>query len=74
MPRRLRYLPEPSLVELTARTIPSRHLLLPSPELTEIIGGCLGQGCRRRSPPPPSEPVEGAQSGKAAADVIPHMV
>ena len=43
MPRRLRYLPEPSLVELTARTIHSRHLLRPSPDLTEIIGGCLGR-------------------------------
>ena len=43
MPRRLRHLPGPSLVEVTVRTIHSRHLLRPSPELTEIIGGCIGR-------------------------------
>ena len=43
MPRPLRHLPGPSLVEITVRTIHSRHLLRPSPELTEIIGGCLGR-------------------------------
>ena len=43
MGRRHRYLPGPSLVEVTTRTIQGRHLLRPSPELNEIIGGCLGR-------------------------------
>jgi hypothetical protein len=44
MSRRLRYVPEGgALVEVTCRTIHSRFLLRPSPELNEIVVGVLGR-------------------------------
>ena len=47
MGRRLRYIPEGgALVEVTCRTIHSRFLLRPSPELDEIIVGVLGRAQR----------------------------
>jgi REP element-mobilizing transposase RayT len=49
MARRLRYIPEGHMVEVTARTIQGRHLLLPTPELTDIILGVLGRAQARFS-------------------------
>ena len=47
MGRRLRYIPEGgALVEVTCRTLHSRFLLRPSPELNEIIVGVLGRAQR----------------------------
>jgi REP element-mobilizing transposase RayT len=43
MPRPLRFVPAGSLVEITTRTIQSRLLLRPSPELTDIILGVIGK-------------------------------
>jgi REP element-mobilizing transposase RayT len=44
MSRRLRYIPEGgALVEVTCRTIHSRFLLRPSPELNDIVVGVLGR-------------------------------
>lgn len=44
MSRRLRYVPEGgALMEVTSRTIQSRFLLRPSPDLNEIIVGALGR-------------------------------
>jgi hypothetical protein len=42
MSRRLRYIPEGgAVVEVTCRTIHSRFLLRPSPELNDIVVGVL---------------------------------
>jgi REP element-mobilizing transposase RayT len=47
MGRRLRYIPEGgALVEVTCRTIHSRFLLRPSPELNDIVVGVLGRAQR----------------------------
>jgi REP element-mobilizing transposase RayT len=47
MSRRLRYIPEGgALVEVTCRTIHSRFLLRPSPELDDIVVGVLGRAQR----------------------------
>src|SRR5215203_1404529 len=47
MSRRLRYIPEGgALVEVTCRTIQSRFLLRPSPELDDIVVGVLGRAQR----------------------------
>ena len=47
MGRRLRYIPEGgALVEVTCRTIHSRFLLRPSPELNNIVVGVLGRAQR----------------------------
>jgi putative transposase len=47
MSRRLRFVPEGgSLVEVTCRTVQSRHLLRPSREVNEIIAGVLGRAQR----------------------------
>jgi hypothetical protein len=47
MSRRLRYIPEGgALVEVTCRTIHSRFLLRPSPELNDIVVGVLGRAQR----------------------------
>jgi REP element-mobilizing transposase RayT len=47
MARKLRYVPEGgALVEVTCRTVQSRFLLRPSPELNEIILGVLGRAQR----------------------------
>jgi hypothetical protein len=43
MPRPLRFVPAGSLVEITTRTIQSRLLLKPSPELTDIVLGVIGK-------------------------------
>jgi hypothetical protein len=43
MPRPLRFIPDNSIVEVTTRTIHSRFLLKPSPELTDIIHGIIGK-------------------------------
>src|SRR5512140_2930873 len=43
MPRPLRFVPDHSLVEVTTRTIQSRLLLRPSPELTDIVLGIIGK-------------------------------
>ena len=47
MARRLRFIPEGgALVEVTCRTVQSRFLLRPSPELNDIIVGILGRAQR----------------------------
>ena len=47
MARRLRFIPEGgALVEVTCRTVQSRLLLRPSPELNDIIVGILGRAQR----------------------------
>ncbi|HEX7180606.1 MAG TPA: hypothetical protein VF756_02100 [Thermoanaerobaculia bacterium] len=47
MARKLRFIPEEgTLVEVTCRTIQSRMLLRPSPELNEILLGVLGRAQR----------------------------
>jgi REP element-mobilizing transposase RayT len=47
MSRPLRFLPEQgSLVEITCRTVHSRFLLRPGPELNEIVAGVLGRAQR----------------------------
>jgi len=47
MSRRLRYIPEGgALVEVTCRTIHSRFLLRPSPELNDIVVGVLARAQR----------------------------
>jgi len=43
MPRPLRFIPSHSLVEITTRTIQSRLLLRPSPQLTDIILDIIGK-------------------------------
>src|SRR6185436_11147290 len=44
MARKLRFIPEGgALVEVTCRTVQSRFLLRPSPELNEVILGVLGK-------------------------------
>jgi hypothetical protein len=43
MSRPLRFVPENSLAEITTRTIQSRLLLRPSPELTDVILGIIGK-------------------------------
>ena len=43
MSRRLRYIPEGSVVEVTMRTIQSRFLLRPSPEVNDVILGIIGR-------------------------------
>jgi REP element-mobilizing transposase RayT len=43
MPRPLRYVPPGALVEVTTRTVHSRLLLRPSPELNDIVLGILGR-------------------------------
>lgn len=43
MTRKLRFVPEESLVEVTCRTIHGRFLLRPSPRLNEIVIGILGR-------------------------------
>ena len=43
MPRPLRFIPQDSLVEITTRTLQSRLLLKPSPELTDLILGIIGK-------------------------------
>lgn len=43
MPRRLRYVPSGSLVEVTTRTIHERFLLRPSPEVNDLILGVIGK-------------------------------
>jgi len=47
MPRKLRYLPAPALVEVTCRTLQRRFLLRPSPQLTEIVVGTLARAQQR---------------------------
>jgi REP element-mobilizing transposase RayT len=48
MPRAIRFIPEGgALVEITDRTVQSRFLLVPSPELNDIILGVLGRAQRR---------------------------
>src|SRR5690349_1680223 len=47
MSRRLRYIPEGgSLVEVTCRTLHSRFLLRPGPELNDLVVGDLGRAQR----------------------------
>ena len=46
MPRRLRYVPPGSLVEITCRTVQGRLLLRPSPILTELTLGVLARAAR----------------------------
>ena len=46
MPRRLRYIPPGSLVEVTCRTLQGRLLLRPSPLLTELTLGVLARAAR----------------------------
>lgn len=46
MGRRVRYVPEGSLLEITCRTVQSRLLLRPSPSLNRIILGILGRAQR----------------------------
>ncbi|MGH9379660.1 MAG: transposase [Thermoanaerobaculia bacterium] len=43
MPRRLRFVPEGSLVEITARTVQGRFLLKPGPGWTETFVGILAR-------------------------------
>ncbi|HKI86021.1 MAG TPA: hypothetical protein VKA53_04670, partial [Thermoanaerobaculia bacterium] len=43
MARRLRFIPEEGLVEITARTIQGRFLLLPGPGWRETFLGVLGR-------------------------------
>ena len=43
MSRRLRYIPEGAVVEVTMRTIHSRFLLCPSPQVNDMIIGILGR-------------------------------
>ncbi len=47
MARRLRYLPEGSLVEVTCRTVQGRLLLRPSPHFNELALGVLGRAQAR---------------------------
>ncbi|QQR74400.1 MAG: transposase [Holophagales bacterium] len=47
MARRLRYLPEGSMVEVTCRTVQGRLLLRPSPHFNEIALGVLGRAQAR---------------------------
>jgi len=47
MPRKLRHLPEPALVEVTCRTIHGRLLLRPSPKLNHRIVGILARAQKR---------------------------
>ena len=47
MGRRVRFVPEGSLLEVTCRTVQSRFLLRPSPNLNRIILGILGRAQRR---------------------------
>ena len=48
MARLLRFIPDNgSLVEVTTRTIQSRHLLTPTPQLNRIIVGALARAARR---------------------------
>jgi hypothetical protein len=48
MPRAIRFIPEGgALVEITDRTVQGRFLLVPSPELNDIILGVLGRAQRR---------------------------
>ena len=48
MARLLRFIPDNgSLVEVTTRTIQSRHLLTPTPQLNRIIVGTLARAARR---------------------------
>ncbi len=47
MARRLRYLPEGSLVEITCRTVQGRLLLHPSPHFNELALGALGRAQAR---------------------------
>jgi REP element-mobilizing transposase RayT len=46
MPRRLRYVPPGSLVEVTCRTLQGRLLLRPSPILTDLTLGVLARAAR----------------------------
>ena len=46
MPRKLRFVPEEHLVEVTCRTFQSRFLLRPSRRLNEIVLGVLGRAQR----------------------------
>jgi putative transposase len=47
MPRNIRFIPEGgALVEVTDRTVQARFLLVPSPELNEILLGVLGRAQR----------------------------
>ena len=46
MGRRLRYVPEGAMVEITTRTLHGRCLLKPVPEVKEIILGALGRAQR----------------------------
>jgi len=48
MSRKLRYVPEGGgLVEVTCRTLHSRFLLRPRPELNDLVVGVLGRAQRR---------------------------
>lgn len=47
MPRRLRFVPPNTLVEVTCRTVQGRLLLRPSPILNEITLGVLARAARR---------------------------
>lgn len=46
VPRKLRFIPEESLVEITCRTIHGRFLLRPGPALNNLIIGVLARGQR----------------------------
>jgi Transposase IS200 like len=46
MPRRLRFVPPGSLVEITCRTVQGRWLLRPSPILTDVTLGVLARAAR----------------------------
>jgi hypothetical protein len=47
MSRRLRYIPEGgALVEVTCRTVQSRFLLRPGPELNDLVVGVFGRAQR----------------------------
>jgi REP element-mobilizing transposase RayT len=47
MPRKLRHLPEPALVEVTCRTIQGRFLLRPCAKLNDRVVGILARAQRR---------------------------
>ena len=46
MPRKLRFVPEECLVEVTCRTIHGRFLLRPSNRVNEVVLGVLGRAQR----------------------------